>query len=76
MAHHCFIPRNSRRSDLEYNFKRAVVVEWQTRYLEGVVGVRPWRFESSLPHHNFSNGNPLRRKGFFVVCVDTNEHSG
>ena len=32
---------------------RAVVVEWQTRYLEGVVGVRPWRFESSLPHHNF-----------------------
>ncbi|SYX85833.1 protein of unknown function [Paenibacillus alvei] len=29
---------------------RAVVVEWQTRYLEGVVGVRPWRFESSLPH--------------------------
>ncbi|GEM_PF-2596380 len=29
---------------------RAVVVEWQTRYLEGVVGVYPWRFESSLPH--------------------------
>ncbi len=28
----------------------AVVVEWQTRYLEGVVGVRSWRFESSQPH--------------------------
>ncbi len=32
------------------NNTSAVVVEWQTRYLEGVVGVRPWRFESSQPH--------------------------
>jgi hypothetical protein len=30
--------------------RHAVVVEWQTRYLEGVVGLRPWRFESSQPH--------------------------
>ncbi len=33
-----------------YPLYYAVVVEWQTRYLEGVVGVYPWRFESSLPH--------------------------
>ncbi len=31
-------------------FCYAVVVEWQTRYLEGVVSVRSWRFESSRPH--------------------------
>ncbi len=36
----------------------AVVVEWQTRYLEGVVGVYPWRFESSLPHTMFRRESP------------------
>ena len=25
---------------------------WQTRYLEGVVGFRPCEFESRLRHHN------------------------
>ncbi len=45
---------------------RAVVVEWQTRYLEGVVGVRPWRFESSLPHQ-INYDNSLRSKEFFSV---------
>ncbi len=51
MAHHFFY------SSVEMvigspseSFEYAVVVEWQTRYLEGVVGVYPWRFESSLPH--------------------------
>ncbi len=35
-----------------FTIEYAVVVEWQTRYLEGVVGVYPWRFESSRPHHS------------------------
>ena len=26
---------------------------WQTRYIQGVVPVREWRFESSLRHHGF-----------------------
>ncbi len=47
MAHH-FLQSNETMYSLYY----AVVVEWQTRYLEGVVGVYPWRFESSLPHTN------------------------
>ena len=30
----------------------AVVAEWQTRQLEGLVGAILWRFESSRPHHD------------------------
>ncbi len=33
----------------------AVVAEWQTRQLEGLVGATLWRFESSLPHQFISN---------------------
>ena len=28
---------------------------WQTRYIQGVVPVREWRFESSLRHQFFSS---------------------
>ena len=54
--------------------ERAVVVEWQTRYLEGVVGVCPWRFESSLPHHNHNNDSPCDAKDFFVFKRKTKAH--
>jgi hypothetical protein len=30
--------------------RRAEVVKWQTRYVQGVVGAIPWRFKSSLRH--------------------------
>jgi len=50
----------------------AVVVEWQTRYLEGVVGVRPWRFESSLPHlctQKEASLEKSRGASFFAYCI-------
>ena len=30
---------------------RAEVAKWQTRYVQGVVGVTPWEFKSPLRHH-------------------------
>jgi hypothetical protein len=45
----------------------AVVVEWQTRYLEGVVGVYPWRFESSLPHTDVDKKSRTLCGAFFRV---------
>ena len=30
---------------------------WQTRYIQGVVPVREWRFESSLRHQEFKNSS-------------------
>ena len=31
---------------------------WQTRYIQGVVPVREWRFESSLRHQKSGRGKP------------------
>src|SRR3954468_10885075 len=31
--------------------QRAEVAKWQTRYVQGVVGVTPWEFKSPLRHH-------------------------
>ena len=30
---------------------RAEVAKWQTRHVQGVVGVTPWEFKSPLRHH-------------------------
>jgi hypothetical protein len=35
---------------------------WQTRYVQVVVGVTPWRFESSLGHQVNECGRPLNRE--------------
>jgi hypothetical protein len=43
-------------------YEYAVVVEWQTRYLEGVVGVCSWRFESSQPHHTRGRGSVVEHR--------------
>lgn len=63
MAHQFFSPSKELAMKDRYNFIYAVVVEWQTRYLEGVVGVYPWRFESSLPH---TIRSPCESRGFFL----------
>ena len=31
--------------------RQAEVAKWQTRYVQGVVGVTPWEFKSPLRHH-------------------------
>ena len=40
---------------------------WQTRYVQGVVGIRPWEFKSPLRHHRpeacLSTGFCLNRSG-------------
>ena len=57
-----------------FSSKCAVVVEWQTRYLEGVVGLCPWRFESSLPHH-IDYDPRLFRRGFYFGENDYGDNS-
>jgi hypothetical protein len=36
------------------------MAEWQTRQLEGLVGVLPWKFESSWPHSSVINLDIIR----------------
>ena len=37
--------------DVSRSVWRAEVAKWQTRYVQGVVGVTPWEFKSPLRHH-------------------------
>ena len=37
--------------DVSRLVSRAEVAKWQTRYVQGVVGVTPWEFKSPLRHH-------------------------
>ena len=37
--------------DVSRLMRRAEVAKWQTRYVQGVVGVTPWEFKSPLRHH-------------------------
>ena len=41
----------ARLDDVSRSAGRAEVAKWQTRYVQGVVGVTPWEFKSPLRHH-------------------------
>jgi hypothetical protein len=60
------LPIDSREAVTVEYIARADVAEWQTRLVEGQVGVIPWKFDSSHPHHIWQK-TTLSRDGLFLL---------